>query len=322
MENEDHQQLAQYIKEVHLDLRKLSTKLGHETAWKEHCAKKDVLLKYAQSMKKLATTYWENNCANDSYEATSRIEWAAKFCYEYFINQMWTQYRDKELTIVAKLNIGINYEEMYTEPLKLIDVGSCYNPFKNYPYFDVFAIDLCPANDSVLECDFLTVYIGTETVIKNSIVKQIQRESFDVVTFCFVLEYIPTSELRISACTKAYSILKPGGLLIINTPDSKHVGANAKLMKCWRYTLSHIGFNRIKYDKFKHMHCMAFRRCLDKSISERWASLHKEPYMDYAINIPQDFQQQNEIDNRDKNTDKDSMSNTDYLKEMVFCDIE
>ncbi|CAH0677777.1 unnamed protein product [Spodoptera exigua] len=239
-------------------------------------------------MQKLATTHWETNCNSDTSEATSRIKWAVDFCNEYFNNHLYKKYRDKEILISQNIGLQVDLEESFSDPIKLLDVGSCYNPFNVYKIFDVLAIDLYPANSSVLKCDFLNVDIGNCHLINESSATQLQKESFDVITFCFLLEYIPSSELRISACENAYKLLKPGGILIINTPDSKHVGANSKIMKCWRYTLAQIGFNRIKYEKAKFMHCMAFRKSLKKEIAQRWALLYKEPYMEYAIHIPQD----------------------------------
>lgn len=289
MANEEHKKLAHYLKQVHSVLRKSSSKHGPDKAWFEHCSNKDVLITYAQYMEKLATTHWETNCASDTSAATSRIKWTADFCYEYFINQLYLQSRQKEMEIAKKIDIRIFEEERFSKPVRLIDVGSCYNPFRQYDFFEVLAIDLCPANNTVMQCDFLIVTVGLETIIEGTKVIQIQKSSFDVVAFCFLLEYIPDSKLRIAACEKAYDLIKPGGILIINTPDSKHVGANSKLMKCWRFTLACIGFNRIKYEKFKHMHCMAFRKTLDKNVATRWAKLYKEPYMEYTINIPQDY---------------------------------
>lgn len=288
MASEEHKLLSDYIKDVHLSLRKSTFKLGAETAWQKHCENKDTLLCYAQCMKKLATTHWESQCQNTTSEATSRIKWVVDYCYDYFINKSYLKATAKEILIANKIDVQINNNDNFTVPLKLIDVGSCYNPFNMYDIFDVFAIDLYPANSSVLQCDFLNVNIGQNTVINGTVVKEIQENSYDIATFCFLLEYIPTSELRIVACEKAYTLLKPGGLLIITTPDSKHVGANSKIMKCWRYTLAHLGFNRIKYEKLRFMHCMAFRKTLSREVAARWAKLYKEPYMKYAIQIPQD----------------------------------
>lgn len=294
MANEEHKDLAQFLKEVHSSIRIASSKMGAEQAWQEHCENKNILKMYAHCMEKLATTHWAKNCANESNEATSRIQWAADICYDYFIKKSSVDYRNKELEIVSKSNIVEDTEkiaeECFSQPIKLIDVGSCYNPFQIYDFLDVFPIDLCPANSSVLECDFLKVPIGETLIFDSCKVMQIAPCYFDAVTFCFLLEYIPTSDLRLVACERAYDVLKPGGLLIINTPDSKHVGANSKTMKCWRFTLGNIGFTRIKYEKLKHMHCMVFRKALYKATAVRWSTLHKESYMEHCLHIPQDMQ--------------------------------
>lgn len=286
MASEEHKSLAQYLKEVHSSLRKSSYKIGAEQAWREHCEKKDTLKTYAQCMQKLATTHWTENCNS---ETVSRIKWNADFCFDYFVNKTFLKHRLKEIEIVSKINATMDKEESFFSPIKLCDVGSCYNPFSMYNFFDVLAIDLYPANNSVYECDFLNVLIGSKLEIVDLKVKQLCKNYFDIVTFCFLLEYIPSSDLRIKACENAYKILKPGGLLMINTPDSKHVGANSKIMKCWQFTLANIGFSRIKYEKFKHMHCMAFRKSICKDAAVRWASIHKESYMENKIHIPQDF---------------------------------
>lgn len=318
MANQDHLLLSQYIKDVHSSLRKTSFKLGAEKAWQEHCKNQGMLVKYADYMQKLATTHWENNCASDKSEASSRIEWAANFCNNYFTTKEYEKYRENDQNIASKINLmNLEITEVtYSDPLKLIDVGSCYNPFKKYENFDVLAIDLCPANISVLQCDFLSVPIGTQTVIEDTKVVKLQENSYDIVTFCFLLEYIPSSDLRISACEKALSLLRPGGLLIVNTPDSKHAGANCKLMKCWRYTLAKIGFNRIKYEKFRHMHCMAFRKSLHKDIAARWAKLHNDLFMKFAIHIPQDFQN-NDYEHKDRQQQQCLASKLDF-QEMPF----
>lgn len=295
MANGEHKHLASFLKDVHLALRKSSAVLGVDKAWHDHCNNKDVLITYAHFMEKLATTHWEKNSSEELSSASSRIKWSADFANEYFTSKSLVKHRERESGIGNNINIKINSEkELFSEPYKMLDVGSCYNPFKMYEFLDVLAIDLCPANEYVFECDFLRVPIGTETVILGNRVKQLKAGSFDIVTFCFLLEYIPSSELRIKACENAFELLNVGGLLLICTPDSKHVGANSKLMKCWRYTLAIMGFTRIKYEKLRHMHCMAFRKCSNREVAARWATLHKESYMDYSIHIPQDYNTDNE----------------------------
>ncbi|KAG7309204.1 hypothetical protein JYU34_005130 [Plutella xylostella] len=288
MASDEHKSLAQFVKDVHSSLRQSSSKIGAKRAWSEHCEQKDVLEKYARCMEKLATEHWDVNSSKSDSTAVSRIKWTTDECQDYFINKGYQSCHEKETVIAEKINVKFDQKELFDIPVRLLDVGSCYNPFKDYNFIDVLAIDLCPANSSVMQCDFLNVNIGKELSICENKVVELQENSYEVVTFCFVLEYIPTPELRISACEKAYRLLKPGGLLIINTPDSKHVGANCKIMKCWRYALALMGFSRIKYEKFAHMHCMTFRKSLVKDTAVRWATLHKQEYMEYSLHIPQD----------------------------------
>lgn len=316
MASDEHIELAQYLKNVHTSLRKLSLNIGAEKAWIEHCNNKEVLNKYAQCMQKLATVHWDPNSNNENSEAFSRIKWTSDFCEEYFTN-ICSVHSRRDMEIAMKINVTLNKEQPFHKPYKLLDVGSCYNPFQIYDFLDVLAIDLCPANESVKQCDFLNICFGNETIIKNNGVTHLVENSFNVVTFCFLLEYIPSSEQRIKACLNAYKLLKFGGLLIINTPDSKHVGANSKIMKCWRYTLACLGFLRVKYEKFRHIHCMAFRKSLNKEIAVRWATIHREPYMDFKIQIPQDYLK---IKN-DNNSEKITVDLEDF-GELPFNDFE
>ncbi|XP_013165910.1 PREDICTED: probable methyltransferase BTM2 homolog [Papilio xuthus] len=324
MATEEHKELAYYIKEVHASLRKSSSKIGFRRAWLEHSKNEDILKKYAKCMERLATVHWDSNCLDKSNAVVSRIQWSADFSYNYYINDHYLKFRDRDIDISNKINISIDSLEQFSLPLKLLDVGSCYNPFKMYTFLDVLPIDLCPANNSVYQFDFLNVDIGEEMVIESQSIKELEQNSFDIVTFCFLLEYIPNSELRIEACVRAYNLLKPGGILIINTPDSKHVGANSKLMKCWRYTLACLGFSRIKYEKFKHMHCLVFRKSLHKDIAIRWSTLCKESNMEYGLFIPQDFLSDKEEDDH-TNIDKasnicnnDSATITEHFEELPF----
>ncbi|CAH4034732.1 S-adenosylmethionine sensor upstream of mTORC1 [Pieris brassicae] len=289
MASEKHKQLAQYIKEVHNNLRKSAAKVGPNNAWMLHTKNEEVLLTYAKCMQELATTYWEENSANESSLASSRIEWSVKLCTDYFVNEEYIKYRERDIAISKKLYLTLNFVDLFQDPLVLLDVGSCFNPFRAYKLFHVLAVDLCPANDYVKKCDILQVNIGNETIVHDNTVIQLKEESFHIITFCFLLEYIPSSDLRIKACENAYKLLKPEGILIINTPDSKHVGANCKLMKCWQYTLACLGFTRIKYEKLTHMHCMGFRKALHKDVALRWATIHRRADTDFAIKIPQDY---------------------------------
>lgn len=75
-------------------------------------------------------------------------------------------------TTVTELNSTI-------EKIRLLDVGSCYNPFEscsNASAFTVTALDLCPAKDSVFLCDFLKVSVGEAGSTMNVRLIQQQKE--------------------------------------------------------------------------------------------------------------------------------------------------
>lgn len=289
MANVQHLELSNFIKKVHENLRNDSKKLGTDKAWNEHCTKHEVLVQYAAAMHELASKHWESNYAKDNATAFSRINWICNYCNFYFYGNEILRQRIREQEIGIKLNLVTEIEIGKYEKIKLLDVGSCYNPFKAFPCFDVTAIDIAPATEDVFLCDFLNVDIASESaIISSGNVTRLQESSFNAVVFSLFLEYLPSPEQRRICCQKAYDLLTLEGLLIIVTPDSKHVGANAKIMKSWRFNLARLGFSRIKYEKFSHIHCMAFRKSLKSNIASRWADLQDSALFYHKIYIPQD----------------------------------
>ena len=73
-----------------------------------------------------------------------------------------------------------------------------------------------------------------------------------------LLEYLPTTNLRLKAVKKAIELLKPFGILLIVTPDSSHQGKNQNQMKSWRLAMAQLGMIRIYIDKLQHVHCLGF----------------------------------------------------------------
>lgn len=286
--------LSNYIKEIHNNLRRETKLFGAASAWENHCKNHDILDKYSRSMLELATNYWDKNISTD--KISSRIMWSVNICEDYFLHKTFENQRKKEEDISKRSAIDMPIYNPDTlldneEKLKLLDVGSCYNPFEHFAIFDVMAIDIAPAVKQVFQCDFLNVSITNSFKYDNQRLLQMPDSYYNVIVFSLFLEYLPTPEQRHLSCSKAYELLKPEGLLIIITPDSKHVGANVKIMKTWRHILSRIGFNRIKYEKLQHIHCMAFRKCLNKDISNRWSLLHDKDEIFEKMHIPQDFNQ-------------------------------
>lgn len=198
------------------------------------------------------------------------------------------------------LNIGDN--------LEVLDVGSCANFFKHYEKFKITAIDIAPSSQDVLYCDFLSVKINDTIVIEDGKINQLQKESFDVVIFSLLLEYLPSSDQRIKCCQQAYHALKTEGILIIITPDSSSQHKNQKLLKTWRWILALMGFRRIKVEKLRNLSCLAFRKVLVKEISSKWAESHQESFMEYKFEIPQDRNQIEEMPRGESRVDDKSIN--------------
>lgn len=239
-------------------------------------------------MSSLATKHWEPNTQSSKIEC--RIEWVHEQCLQYFIRDGLQKQRqieehklsafnnttDDDLTL-SDLHPVIVDESCndFSSRLDLLDVGSCYNPFEKFPLFSVLPIDIAPGHPDVKQCDFLHVKVTKDQIQwsgdKTCKLSNLAEKSFAVVIFSLLLEYFPDPELRFKCCSKACKILKTEGLLFIITPDSKHATANAPIMKKWRLALATIGFWRVSYEKLKHLHCMAFRKCRNTKFPLLWA---------------------------------------------------
>lgn len=292
---DEHLQLANNIKRIHRDLRNLSHQVGHEEAWKQHLKSEETLKVYAKSMRNLAENYWTRNESADD-----RINWTVSYCRKYFTHEL-DRRRQKDLRIIEHLREGGCEIELSASAtltldgeLETLDVGSSGNFFKNFEGFNILPIDISPSVDSVLRCDFLSVPLESTLRLTECSVEALPKNHFHVVIFCLLLEYLPSSVQRIECCKKAYEVMKTEGILIIVTPDSNHEMKNAKQIKNWRWTLAKIGFQRVKIEKLKNLTCMSFRKSLDPKVPQNWANSHKESYMDFKLEIPQDRPMKND----------------------------
>ncbi|XP_012259101.2 S-adenosylmethionine sensor upstream of mTORC1 isoform X1 [Athalia rosae] len=261
----------------------------------------------------------ESDIRKESHDGNSSATSCCSKKFKTSRNTKFVQSNDGDmLDLIKSLDIE-------TSKVKLLDVGSCYNPFGHVKYFEVTAIDLAPSCEEVLQCDFLSLQVGSNDVFSENRkqVVQLTTNSFDTIVFCLLLEYLPSPEQRYACCKKAYNLLKNGGLLLIITPDSKHVGANARFMKSWRHVMSNLGFMRIKYEKLPHAHCLAFRKCFYKEVATRWARLQKFTKDDELfrsetkIFIPQDFTAGIRDDNIDALSD-DKITGVDVYNELPY----
>lgn len=247
-------------------------------------------------MHKLASQFWDTN--NKSNPSSCRISWVASNVLKYFQENYLYEF-NREKLLAQRFNVNWNIENIIHKPdspFYLLDVGSCYNPFQKYELFKVLPIDLAPAIENVVKCDFLLVPYSTKLNISKNICQALPLSSFDIVVFSLFLEYFPLPQQRYKCCKKAYNVLKSGGLLVIVTPDSSHASYNSILMKNWKISLASLGFWRIKYEKLTHLHCMVFRKCFLKEISKNWLdSLNITNSFEELITIPQDSRNYDKI---------------------------
>lgn len=326
MISEKQLELAAYIKGVHLSLRRRSRQIGAEKAWDEHLKNEKVLKNYSDCMKNLAEDFWATN--NDS-KSSCRIKWMVDVVEEYFVKNGIEKESNKEkskMEVISKKNHV--YQQAYLQnlpfekPYKLLDVGSCYNPFKNFDIFDTFAVDLYPASADVHKCNFLEIPVDKWKPDWFSNLKSLPLNYFDVVVFSLFLEYLPLPQQRYLSCKKAYDCLKHGGLLLIATPDSKHASANSQLLKSWKNALSVIGFVRIKLEKLRYIYCMAFRKALCKDYP---ALLYRvnvaEIKPDEMIVIPQDFTEY-QIDDDESKVEIKEEDKKEAFEELPYFNFE
>lgn len=250
----------------------------------------------------LATDHWKKETLETSL-TFCRIEWIKKHCKNYFLDGGMEKFNEKEEYLVKKDNIELRnvlikkqIKTSIDSKLEILDVGSCYNPFKAEDLFSVTAIDIAPYSKDVIKCDFLNLKIENKKLFSGESLVEMPKNSFDAIIFSLLLEYIPCPTQRFSCCQKAYDLLKEGGILFIVTPDSKHEGANSKIINTsWKVVLAKLGFMRVYYEKLPHVHCLVFRKCFYPYAAEKqinWKKIPKndELFSSLKIFIPQDFQ--------------------------------
>ncbi|XP_032159952.1 S-adenosylmethionine sensor upstream of mTORC1 [Mustela erminea] len=313
----EQEKLSGVVKSVHRRLRKKYREVGDfDKIWREHCEDEETLCEYAVAMKNLADNHWAKTC-----EGEGRIEWCCSVCREYFQNggkRKALEKDEKRAVLATKTTPALNTHESskleghltnlsFTNPefitellqtsgkIRLLDVGSCFNPFLKFEEFLTVGIDIVPAVESVYKCDFLNLQLQQPLQLAqdaiDAFLKQLKNpidslpgELFHVVVFSLLLSYFPSPYQRWICCKKAHELLVLNGLLLIITPDSSHQNRHAMMMKSWKIAIESLGFKRFKYSKFSHMHLMAFRKISLKTTSDLVSRNY--PGMLY---IPQDF---------------------------------
>ncbi|XP_069484007.1 S-adenosylmethionine sensor upstream of mTORC1 isoform X2 [Ambystoma mexicanum] len=281
--------------------------------WREHCNDEETLCEYALAMRNLADNHWAKKC-----EGEGRIEWCRSVCQEYFLNGGKRKALEKDERRTALSALALNDHHPPTPDgvlsanlsfstlraldlihlpgkIRLIDVGSCFNPFLKFEEFLTVGIDIVPAVESVYKCDFLNLQLQQPLQLAEDAVdaflKQLKNpidslpgELFHVVVFSLLLTYFPSPYQRWICCKKAHELLALNGLLLVITPDSSNQNRHALMMKSWKIAIESLGFRRLKYSKFSHMHLLAFRKISLQTTSDLVSRNYPE-----MLYIPQDF---------------------------------
>jgi hypothetical protein len=257
------QDLANIIKGTHAYLRLKVQKIVSEVpsseiesklidTWNEHAkiVMSSTQKSYASAMGTLARQVWEQDSSTED-KSQSRIDWIKRHMDKYFLENDRQRFEERLQRKFSRLTdpnstassstISDSIPRSLGDKVRVLDVGSCYNPFAKFSNYQVIAIDLSPAaeNVGVYQCDFVNVKIienlGDEQITfdgkDQKQIESIATISFDAVVFCLLLEYLPLPQLRYRVCYKACRVLKTGGLLIIVTPDSCHQGRNLDQVK-------------------------------------------------------------------------------------------
>jgi salicylate hydroxylase len=269
-----------------------------ERDWETATSDVDLLQQYSSAALQMGNRSWvmEGN------------DWMIQFAFKYFkhglalkhyckvhdkkVRDFSSQYSKDLMTSTVELSDG-NKQQPLEKKIRLLDVGSCYNPFLNHPlgqsHFEVTALDLYPQNPSVVyQCDFLTLQIGprdSDPIIlphptnpQMKVIQQLPAHSFDVVTMSLVLSYLSTPAQRELMLWKARQLLTSSletgvahynGLLLIIEKDSifqnlkgkqkerlthAETDQRSQLLQEWKKTISLLGFELVKYSHLNSVH--------------------------------------------------------------------
>lgn len=164
--SQKHKDLADVIKGTHAELR-LKVQMVHRESnssseiekieddiWTKHA--QDVMSSdeksYANAMGTLAREIWAGD--NDvTVTSQSRIDWIRRHLDKYFYendHKRFEERMERKLFYLKneQLQPDVEKEKIYpefTEKIRVLDVGSCYNPLAKYSSYRVVALDLSPA---------------------------------------------------------------------------------------------------------------------------------------------------------------------------------
>ena len=180
--SQKQQDLANVIKGTHAELRlKVQKVLKESTSsseiekieddiWTKHAH--DVMSSdqksYANAMGTLAREIWEDE--NDvTVTSQSRIDWIKRHLDKYFLEydlKRFEERMERKLFYLKdeQLHPDVEDEKVrpeFVEKIRVLDVGSCYNPLARFSSYQVVALDLSPApeNDGVYQVTTVSTVI-------------------------------------------------------------------------------------------------------------------------------------------------------------------
>lgn len=195
-------------------------------SWEETVTEEENLREYAEAATAMGNKTW----------VAKGNQWMLNMCRDFFKGgyalRKYRRSLHRRGQLAERDDLSDERDVLEGKEVRLLDVGSCYNPFLSSPGFQVTAVDLCPMSPSVLACDFLELQVGEKhsppIMAENQRLVQLPAESFDAVTISLVLSYLPTPELRAKMVSKARSLLAPpsvsrphvSGLLLVAEKES------------------------------------------------------------------------------------------------------
>ncbi len=246
---------------------------------------KEWVRKGQQTMEAIALQFFFENGAENAYIKSRKAIW-----FDRHNNFMPTEEQLRLRGALPKLIINSE-----TERIRLLDVGSCYNPHLGQQKFDVTALDLEPTHESVYQCDFLALTLAeTSSIIAtpregtrewrsdqpaSQRLKALPGNYFHAVTFSLVLNYLPSSDQRVEMLIKARELLisppesddpagapHRSGLLLILEKGSVLTASGSRssmLLWSWKAAICALGFELVTYQLLntdgRKCHIFAFR---------------------------------------------------------------
>lgn len=306
----------------------------YEEIWSQHCKDEVSLGEYACAMQHLAQEHWSTKHPDDRIKWSHQT--CMKYFFDGGLAQALqkdrrkkdfhqskvkkTNSKSEELCNISKNilhgngisaktasedaleRISTSYNTIslpFSGQLRLLDVGSCFNPFLDYEEFLSIGIDISPAVTSVYKCDFLNLQLQQPLQVYSDTVNRylqmlknpvtiLPRECFHVVVFSLLLSYFPSPYQRWLCCQKAHQLLQLHGLLIIITPKAGNQRNSTEMMKSWKTAIESMGFSRWRFHSDDHLQFMAFRKVsLDST-----TGVTQGEVMSDMLYIPQDYNEE------------------------------